>query len=78
MKRFPSFTEHEDQTKVEMLIELKQILHISEVDNEITFKFSSELRWRDPRLEFNFLKDNEERNVLGTLDTIWVGDGSYS
>ena len=59
-----------------MLIELKQILDINEVDNEITFKFSSELSWRDPRLKFNFLKENEERNVVNTFDTIWVGDGA--
>ena len=62
---------------MDMLIELKQILDITEVSNEITFKFSSELRWRDPRLEFNFLKESEERNVIhyGTND-IWVGDVS--
>ena len=60
---------------MEMSIELKQILDVAEVSNEITFKFSSELRWRDPRLEFNFLKDNEERNVIQSYD-IWVGDGS--
>ena len=60
---------------MEMLIELQQILDVTEVSNEITFKFSSELRWRDPRLEFNFLKENEERNVIQSYD-IWVGDGS--
>ena len=61
---------------MEMLIELKQILDIHEISNEITFKFFSELRWRDPRLEFNFLKENEERNVVGKDDqsNIWVGD----
>ena len=60
---------------MEMSIELKQILDVDEVSNEITFKFSSELRWRDPRLEFNFLKDSEDRNVIHSYD-IWVGDGS--
>ena len=60
---------------MEMLIELQQILDVTEVSNEITFKFSSELSWRDPRLEFNFLKENEERNVIHSYD-IWVGDGS--
>ena len=60
---------------MEMSIELKQILDVAEVSNEITFKFSSELRWRDPRLEFNFLKDSEDRNVIHFYD-IWVGDGS--
>ena len=60
---------------MEILIELKQILDVDEVSNEITFIFSSELRWRDPRLEFNFLKDREERNVLHFYD-IWVGDDS--
>ena len=60
---------------MEILIELKQILDVDEVSNEITFKFSSELRWRDPRLEFNFLKDKEERNVIHSYD-IWVGDDS--
>ena len=60
---------------MEMSIELKKILDVDEVSNEITFKFSSELRWRDPRLEFNFLKDSEDRNVIHSYD-IWVGDGS--
>ena len=60
---------------MEMSIELKQILDVAEVSNEITFKFSSELRRRDPRLEFNFLKDREDRNVIHFYD-IWVGDGS--
>ena len=60
---------------MEMSIALKQILDVAEVSNEITFKFSSELRWRDPRLEFNFLKDSEDRNVIHFYD-IWVGDGS--
>ena len=60
---------------MEILIELKQILDVDEVSNEITFKFSSELMWRDPRLEFNFLKDREERNILHFYD-IWVGDDS--
>ena len=60
---------------MEMSIELKQILDVAEVSNEITFKFSSELRWKDPRLEFNFLKDSEERNVIHSYD-IWVGDDS--
>ena len=61
---------------MEILIELKQILDVDEVSNEITFKFSSELMWRDPRLEFNFLKEREERNFLDISQTsIWVGDG---
>ena len=60
-----------------MTVELKQILDIDEVKNEITFKFTSRLTWKDSRLEFHFLKENEDRNIIKTdrniiKTDIWV------
>ena len=70
IKRFPKFIEDDGLTKVKMTVELSEILNIDEVRNEITFKFTTDLTWRDPRLEFHFLKDNQDRNIIKT--DIWV------
>ena len=53
-----------------MTLSLGEILNIDEVRNEISFKFYTELTWRDPRLEFHFLKANQHRNTIKT--EIWV------
>ena len=62
--------EEDGLTKVQVTIDLKKILDIDEVKNEITFKFTAKLAWRDSRLEFHFLKDNEDRNII--QNDIWV------
>ena len=71
IKRFPKFIEDDGRAKVQMTVKFGEILNPDEVRNEITFKFTTDLTWRDPRLEFHFLKDNQDRNIIKT--DIWVG-----
>ena len=63
-------TEDDSLTEVQMTLSLGETLNIDEVRNEISFKFYTELTWRDPRLEFHFLKANQHRNTVKT--EIWV------
>ena len=70
IKRFPKFIEDDGLAKVQMTVKFGEILNPDEVRNEITFKFATDLTWRDPRLEFHFLKDNQDRNIIKT--DIWV------
>ena len=70
IERFPKFIEEDGLAKVQMTVKFGEILNPDEVRNEITFKFTTDLTWRDPRLEFHFLKDNQDRNIIKT--DIWV------
>ena len=65
--------EAQGKTKVDVSINLENILDINEVANEVTFKFETVLEWRDERLDFLYLKDSEDVNIVETsLHDIWV------
>ena len=65
--------EAQGKTKVDVSINLENILDINEVANEVTFKFETVLEWRDERLDFLYLKDSEDVNIVDTsLHDIWV------
>ena len=69
--------EAQGKTKVDVSINLENILDINEVANEVTFKFETVLEWRDERLDFLYLKDSEDVNIVETSlqsekNHIWV------
>ena len=51
-------------------MELLDITEISEIESCFSLTFSLELMWRDQHLNFNFLKDNQAKNII-TNDNIW-------
>ena len=69
--RFPS-RNRSHSTKVDISVELFNILDINEVTSEVSMIFSVSLKWRDSRIRFLYLKHDEEKNVID--GKIWIPD----
>ena len=70
IRRFPQFSQDDGHTQIDVVLELSNILDISEVKNEITIIFTTTLSWKDSRLKYLFLKNVAEKNVINTK--VWV------
>ena len=55
-------------------VDIKRVLAISEVEGLFETQQSVGLQWRDPRLSFHNLREEEERNTLSGVERglIWV------
>ena len=69
MNRFPTKA-IDYTTDIDISIYITKMIDIKEANSEITIRFSVLLKWRDPRLKFDYLKTKTENNVLS--EKIWI------
>ena len=60
-------------------MEIIELYDIDETASTIFVLFLFDLEWRDPKLTFNFLKNNTDQNLLSpwAFDSIWYPDIRY-
>ena len=59
------------KSEVEASITILHIIDINMAESFINVMFKLKLKWHDKRIKFNFLKNNEERNLISSKAHIW-------
>ena len=57
-------------TVVEAFIDVHDIIDVKEVASEISIQFAITLKWKDSRLDYLYLKQDIEKNIIE--DEIWI------
>ena len=61
-------------TRLDVSIDIIEILEINEVDSKVTIRFKLSVTWNDVRIYFNSLQNIEENNIIPNYDYIWRPD----
>ena len=65
------------KTEVEARIIILDMIDINMANSYIDVMFRLTLKWNDKRVKFNFLKKNEQRNLISTKAKIWKPDVAF-
>ena len=70
IQRFSSEVMPSVPTVVEAFIDVHDIIDVKEVASEISIQFAITLKWKDSRLDYLYLKQDIEKNIIE--DEIWI------
>ena len=68
------------KTDIQATVMVLDIINIDETHSLISLDFILTLQWIDPNIKFNFLKDDQAKNVIEptALENIWKPEFKFS